>query len=91
VLAPTAASAAVADAEIIVKRRAGLIAAEHAAAGVEIVRNLPVDDVQVVEAPPGERDAALAALRADPDVMWAEPNLPVRAFTSDPYWPSSGD
>ena len=40
-------------------------------------RELPLDGVEVVRAE-GDRGDALAALRGDPDVVWAEPNLPRR-------------
>jgi thermitase len=76
--------------EIIVKRRPGLggaVRAEvRAGAGVTFQRALPLPDTEVVRADPGRLAAALVALRADPDVVYAEPNRPVRAFTSDPYW-----
>ena len=84
------AEAAVGD-EIVVARRPGLSAAERADvradAGVELERALPLRDTEVVSAPAGERAEALAALRADPGVRWAEPNRPRRIASTDPYWP----
>ena len=43
-------------------------------------------DTEVVRAAPGRLAEALAALRADPGVVYAEPNVPVHAFTADAYW-----
>ncbi|HEX2102731.1 MAG TPA: S8 family serine peptidase [Solirubrobacteraceae bacterium] len=87
---PAAAGASTAD-EIVVKREAGLTAGERADvradAGVALTRTLPLDDVEVVAARPGDRAAALADLRADPDVVWAEPNRERHALAQDFYWP----
>jgi subtilisin family serine protease len=86
---PAMASAAVSD-EIIVKRETGLTAAERAdvrsGAGVRFERTLPLGDVEVVSAAPGDRADALADLRADPDVVWAEPNRERRAAARDPLF-----
>jgi thermitase len=88
---PAMASAATSD-EIIVKREAGLTAAERAdvraGAGVRFERTLPLGDVEVVSAAPGDRADALADLRSDPDVVWAEPNRERRAAARDPWFPS---
>ena len=88
-LPAAAAQAAVGD-EIILARQPGLNAAERADvradASVELERTLPIADVEVVSAPAGERAEALAALRADPDVAWAEPNRPRRIASTEPYW-----
>ena len=88
-LPAAAAQGAVTD-EIILARLAGLSAAERAGvradASVELERTLPIADVEVVSAPAGERAEALAALRADPDVAWAEPNRPRRIASTEPYW-----
>ena len=88
-LPAAAAQGAVTD-EIILARQAGLNAAERAGvradASVELERTLPIADVEVVSAPAGERAEALAALRADPDVAWAEPNRPRRIASTEPYW-----
>jgi thermitase len=73
---PAAARASVAD-EIVVMRDGGLTRAERAQAGVGSGRDLPLEGVEVVSAE-DDRSAALAALRADPDVEWAEPNRPRR-------------
>jgi subtilisin family serine protease len=76
--------------EIIVKRRPGLdtIARAHVRASADVTfgRALPLADTEVVRATPGRLASALAALRADPDVVYAEPNRPVHAFTDDPGW-----
>jgi len=84
------AEGAVGD-EIVVARQPGLSAAERADvladAGVELERTLPLRDTEVVSAPAGERADALAALRADPGVRWAEPNRPRSIASTDPYWP----
>jgi thermitase len=86
---PAMASAAVSD-EIIVKRETGLTAAERAdvrsVADVRFERALPLGDVEVVSAAPGDRAGALADLRADPDVVWAEPNRERRAAARDPLF-----
>ena len=75
---PGAARADVGD-EIVVMRDGGLTRGERAAAGVRAERDLPLDGVELVSA--ADRPAALAALEADPDVAWAEPNRPRRAST----------
>jgi subtilisin family serine protease len=72
---PAAARASVGD-EIVVMRDGGLTRGERAEAGVRAERDLPLADVEVVSAE--DRAAALATLRADPDVEWAEPNQPRR-------------
>jgi subtilisin family serine protease len=73
---PAAARASVDD-EIVVMRDGGLTRAERAQAGVSTERDLPLAGVEVVSAG-DDRGAALAALRTDPDVEWAEPNRPRR-------------
>src|SRR4051812_16100305 len=73
-------SAAVADDDgpdrIVMKRRAGLTAAERVDiredAGVTLAATLPIAGVEVVLPADGDGDRALAELRADPDVRWAE-------------------
>jgi thermitase len=77
---PAAARADVGD-EIVVMRDGGLTRGERAGAGVRAERDLPIADVEVVSA--GDRAAALEALRADPDVAWAEPNQP-RRLSAEP-------
>src|SRR5215218_7508860 len=75
-LLPAAAQAADgASAEIVVMRSGGLTHAELAHAGVDATEDLPIPGVEVVTAE-NDRAQALAALRADPDVAWAEPNRP---------------
>jgi thermitase len=78
---PAAARASVGD-EIVVSRDGGLTRAERAQAGVSAARDLPLAGVEVVSAE-DDRGAALAALRADPDVAWAEPNRP-RRLSAEP-------
>jgi thermitase len=73
---PAAARASVED-EIVVMRDGGLTRAERAEADVSAERGLPLAGVEVVSAG-GDRATALAALRSDPDVAWAEPNRPRR-------------
>jgi thermitase len=90
VLALVAPAAARAD--IIVQHARGTTFDDRADsrfdAGVELVDTLPIVRTEVVEAAPGDQSEALAALNADPDVVYAEPDLPVHAFTNDSYWTS---
>ena len=78
---------------IVLERKPGLDAGERAAlrarADVTLDHRLSLDGVEVVRADPGERADALAALRADPDVLWAEPDRPRYAATatSEPLFP----
>jgi subtilisin family serine protease len=90
--APTAAHAAD-DTELIVRRDAGLTAAERADvradAGVRYERAVRLADTEVVSVPAGDADRALRDLRADPDVRWAMRNDGVRATAvagKDPLW-----
>ena len=89
--AQPASAAPLAD-EIIVKRAAGLTSAERAdlraGAAVRLERTIGLPRVEVVAARRGDRAAALAALRADPDVVWAEPNRRRTAVTTDALFPS---
>ena len=86
--APAAASAA----EIIVQRHAGLSASERAdvrsAAGVTLDHTLLLPNVEVVDAPAGRTEQALAALNADPNVRFAVPDVRVHAAAgpSDPLF-----
>ena len=89
--APAAAQAA--DVELIVRRDAGLTAAERtdirADAGVDHERRLRLADTEVVSVPAADAAEALRALRADPDVRWAirDGELSVTAATgADPFW-----
>jgi len=84
---PPAAQADVGD-EIVVMRDGGLTRGERVHAGVSAERDLPVADAEVVSTG-GDRAAAIAALRADPDVEWAEPNQP-RRLAGEPLAACSG-
>jgi subtilisin family serine protease len=76
--------------DIVVGREPGLSVAERADvradAGVRLVRALRVPRAELVRPADGDRAAALAALRADPDVAWAEPDQP-RRLAADPLFP----
>jgi thermitase len=79
------APAAEASDRIVVKRRAGLSAAERADvradAGVTLEHTLGIAGVEVVVA--DDRARAVSELRADPDVLWAEPDRR-RTLAADP-------
>ena len=83
-----ASSAAITDTRIIVKRQLGLTAAERADiradADVRFLKRLPLPRTEVVVALPGDVGDALRDLNADPDVVYAERDRPVRAFAADP-------
>jgi thermitase len=87
-LAPAAARAD--DARIIVHHRAGLDAAERAEiradADTELERTLRLPNTEVVSITEGTRAEALAELRGDPDVVYAETDDLVRPFTTDTLW-----
>lgn len=88
---PASASASDVTDQIIVKRRAGVDAADNrhlrAEANVTLVRTLPISRVQVVQAESGDRSEALAELREDPRVQWAEPNRVVHGdVVTDTFW-----
>src|SRR5437763_15482337 len=85
-LAPAAAQA-----DIIVQRAPGASASEiRSGADVQLVDSLPIARTQVVKADPAESQAeALAALNADPDVVYAEPDRAVHALTTDSLWGSA--
>ena len=72
---------------IVLKRRTGLSAAERADvradADVTLDRTLGIAGVEVVVADDGDRARAVSELRADPDVVWAEPDRR-RAAAADP-------
>ena len=76
--------------EIIVKREGGLNAAERAEiradADVRLVERLPLPRTEVVAAERGDVQDALRDLNRDPDVVYAEPNRPVQAFTNDEFF-----
>jgi thermitase len=85
VLAPVAEAA---DSDrIVLKRRDGLSAAERADlradAEVTLERSLGFARLEVVTADDGDRSEAIAELRADPDVVWAEPDRR-RTLSADP-------
>ena len=73
---------------IIVKRDAGLTAAERADirgdADVRLVETLRLPRTEVVAAEPGDVGAALRALRSDPDVVYAERDR-LRTIAADTY------
>ena len=78
--------------EIILKRDPGLSATEdarvRAQAGISYVGPGPLPDTEVDRAPAGGLAAAVAALRSDPQVQYAEPNGEVHAASvpNDPYF-----
>jgi len=76
--------------EIVVKRAPGLDKGDRArvraGADVTLEAALRLPDTEVVRAAPGHLAEALAALRAEPGVVYAEANVPVHAFTADAYW-----
>jgi thermitase len=76
---PAAAQAA--EGDIIVQRAPGLDSAERrdlrTEAGVKLVETLSLERTELVAAAPGRQDEALTALRADTDVVYAEPDRPV--------------
>jgi Subtilase family/Thrombospondin type 3 repeat len=85
-LVPASASAH-ADTQIIVKRDAGLTAAERADiradAQVSFVEPLPLPRTEVVSAKPGDVADAIRDLNADPDVVYAELDRPVSAADAE--------
>lgn len=79
--------------DLVIRRDPGLTAGERAGvradAGVDFERKLRLSDAEVVSVPASEAPEALAALRADPDVRWAQRDDGARAQASpnaDPYW-----
>jgi thermitase len=86
------ASAKAADGDIIVQRAPGLDRAERAElradAGVELVQTLPLERTEVVSA--ADPGRALAELRDDDDVVYAEPDVPMHAarLMGDPFFHS---
>jgi subtilisin family serine protease len=75
---------------IIVSRDPGLSAGQRAEvradAGVALERSLPVRDTELVSAPAGRADEALAALNADPDVRFAVPDVTVTTQSASDPW-----
>src|SRR3954454_85182 len=91
--APQAAQAA--EGDIIVQREPGLTGHERAElradAGVELVSSLPVTRTELVKPEDGDVTDALAALRADREVVSAEPDSRVTTTAAAPndfYWTS---
>jgi subtilisin family serine protease len=86
-----ASAAANTDTRIIVKRDAGLSAAERrdirADADVRYLESLSLPRTEVVAAQPGDLGDAVRDLNADPDVVYAQPARPRRAASADPYLP----
>ena len=76
--------------EVIVKRERGLGAAGRARLRESVdgvlVRHLPLADTEVLRIPAGRLNEALARLAASPDVVYAEGNAPVRAYSDDTHW-----
>ncbi len=87
ILAGILAPAASAADRIVVKRAAGLTAAERADiradADVALAETLPVTGVEVVRPEDGDSSRALEDLRDDPDVVWAERDQR-RSLAADP-------
>ena len=83
-----AAPAAQAAERIVLKRAPGLTAAERsdirADADVRLDHTLGLPGIEVVLAGRGDRAEALRELRADPDVLWAEPDR-LRYAAGDPF------
>jgi subtilisin family serine protease len=83
------ASAHAAEGDIIVRREPGLDRSERAdlrdRADVRLESALPLAGAELVD-PDGSQAASLAALRRDPDVVYAEPDTRVHALTTDSYW-----
>jgi hypothetical protein len=77
--------------QIIVRHRAGLDAAERAEvradSDTQLDRKLRLANTELVSVTDGTRAQALTELSADPDVVWAAPNIVARATGApDPYW-----
>jgi subtilisin family serine protease len=76
--------------DIVVRRAAGLTAAERADvrqdADVDLVRRSTLPGTEVVRAAPGELTEAVAALNRDGDVVYAEPVMPQTAASTDTFW-----
>jgi thermitase len=92
-LALPASASADGTVDLVIRRDPGLTAAERADvradAGVEFEHRLRLSDAEVVSVPAADAASALAALRSDPDVRWAQRDDGARAQASanaDPYW-----
>ncbi len=88
VLALPAVASADAPAGIIVQRVAGLDRGERLTvreeADVKLDETLPLPDTERVLPRAGQLDEALASLNANPDVVYAEPDLAVLPASTDP-------
>jgi subtilisin family serine protease len=90
---PTPSFAQTAE-RLIVKRVPGLSVAERADlradVGGNLVDVLRLPQTEVVTVPTDDAADALAALNADPDVVYAEPDglMSALAPPNDPFWPS---
>ena len=75
--------------EVIVKRAPGLDATRRArlrsSVDAVLVGRLPLADTEVLRIPEGRLDEALERLESSSDVVYAEANAPVRAYSDDPY------
>jgi subtilisin family serine protease len=84
-------AAASTQTQIIVKRDPGLSSAERADvradADVRYVESLPLPRTEVVRAAKGDVADAIRDLNADPDVVYAERDRVVRAYSDDPAFP----
>jgi subtilisin family serine protease len=80
------------DMPLLVRLRPGISAAGEVAAfsslSATITREIPQLDLLSLSVPAGEAEAALAALRQDPAVLYAEPDVRARAalVPDDPGW-----
>ncbi len=86
-----ATAARAAEGDIIVQREPGLDSKEirelRNDAGVKLVTELGIERVELVEPKNGDVAGALAELRADEDVIYAEPDRIMRvALTPNDYW-----
>jgi subtilisin family serine protease len=76
--------------ELVIRRDAGLTAAERSAlrddAGVRFERRVRLADAEVVTVPAADAEQALRDLRADPDVRWAQRDdgVSAQAVRTDP-------
>ena len=79
------------DPRIIVQHRPGLDASERAEiradADTRLDHTLRLPDTEVVTVTDGTRAEAIAELRSDPDVVYAEADDRLQALTNDTYWP----
>ena len=87
-----AAASADGTVEIVVKREPGLTRAERADvrsdAGVTLAGPLVLKDAEAVKVDASDVDAALASLRANPDVQYAAVPAEMHAASADPLFSS---